>query len=231
MRTTRHASGSTAEPDVKRSGSVAAGSAERSSVLRAELRVRRRDGHACPLGGGRDRTVVAHDVVRPDGNDGNGLECRSTIESEAGTRIVGKPIEEGCVCPVFRSHDCVASIEAADRGEIVVSLSLPSREVLPEIVEDLRGVGATVELRSISKGGHPSEGRRLTIDADAVTEKQREAIAVAFEEGYYDTPRGADLGDLSDRLGVSRSAVSQRLTAAESTLIGALYDLEARIDE
>lgn len=143
--------------------------------------------------------------------------------------MVGKRLVEGCICPTFRDHDCVASIEAVKRGEMVVSLSLPSKDILSEIIEALRNRGATVELRSIARAESARSRRQLTLDAGSITEKQRKAIEVAFEEGYYETPREADLGDLADRLGVSRSAVSQRLTAAESTLMEQVYELESSV--
>ena len=219
MTSTHCASGSLAEP---RNGD--------REGLRAELRVQPRSGHGCPLSGGdRERTVVAHDIVCPDGTCDAGCECRATVETATGTRMVGKRLEDGCVCPVFREHDCVSSVEAVAGGEVVVSVSLPSRAVLSSIIEALRDRGATVELRSIARSESSRSRRQITLDAESITDKQREAIEVAFEEGYYETPRSADLGDLAARLDVSRSAVSQRLTAAESTLIEQLYELEASV--
>ena len=59
---------------------------------------------------------------------------------------------------------------------------------------------------------------RLSDDEDdcvvALTEKQEELLAVAHEEGYFDVPRGISQDELADRLGVSKSAVSQRLRRA-----------------
>ncbi|MFC6730931.1 helix-turn-helix domain-containing protein, partial [Natronoarchaeum mannanilyticum] len=61
-----------------------------------------------------------------------------------------------------------------------------------------------------------------------VTEAQREAIRVADRLGYYDDPRDADLGDVADELGISRSAASQRLNGAASTLVLELLRTEDR---
>ena len=212
------------------SGSLAEPRTDDREGLRAELRVQPRSGHSCPLSGdNRERTVVAHDLVCPDGSCGGACECRATVETSSGTRMVGKRLEDGCICPVFCEHDCVSSVEAVSRGEVVVSVSLPSRAVLSSIIEALRDRGATVELRSISRTESSRSRRQITLDAESITDKQREAIEVAFEEGYYETPRDADLSDLAARLDVSRSAVSQRLTAAESTLIEQLYELESSV--
>ena len=195
------------------------------------LRIRPEAG-ACSLSdeGSVKSEIVGQNIVCTDGSCEAGCECRATVDSDEGVQMVGNPIEEGCVCPVFRNHDCVASIETVDYGELVVALSLASRQVLTTIVEELRERGANVELRSISGENRSTVNRQLTLDVRSITDKQREAVEVAIESGYYDTPRKADLGELADRLGVSRSAVSQRLTAAEATLIEALYDFEAEMN-
>ncbi|AGB39145.1 helix-turn-helix domain-containing protein [Natronococcus occultus] len=66
-------------------------------------------------------------------------------------------------------------------------------------------------------------------DADAnapvaLTEKQRELLTVAYEEGYFDVPRRISQDELADRLGVSKSAVSQRLRRAIAQLCGSTFD-------
>lgn len=52
----------------------------------------------------------------------------------------------------------------------------------------------------------------------SLTTEQREALAAAVENGYYETPREIDLGDLSDELDVPRSTLSYRLRRAEAEL-------------
>ena len=63
---------------------------------------------------------------------------------------------------------------------------------------------------------------RVSDDSDdgvvALTAKQQELLAIAHEEGYFDVPRGISQDELADRLGVSKSAVSQRLRRAVDEL-------------
>lgn len=55
--------------------------------------------------------------------------------------------------------------------------------------------------------------------------EQYEALSTALEADYYSVPRGATLVELSDRLGVSHQAVSERLRRGHETLIEAsLHD-------
>nr|WP_239639510.1 helix-turn-helix domain-containing protein [Halobiforma nitratireducens] len=89
-----------------------------------------------------------------------------------------------------------------------VQFRFPNRDELVEFnsyCED-RGVSVTVD------------HLRVSDDRDdgvvALTEKQQDLLLTAYEEGYFDVPRGISQDELADQLGVSKSAVSQRLRRA-----------------
>lgn len=52
-----------------------------------------------------------------------------------------------------------------------------------------------------------------------LTDPQREALELAFERGYFDSPRATSLEDLADELGISQQALSSRLRRAHRRLI------------
>lgn len=152
-------------------------------------------------------------------------ECHMelTIGHEADTRreYMQTSIDVSCVCPVFERADCIPEIRVIDGQTMTVSLVMPDRSALSQIVDEIEEEGGTVHLKRV----HQLSGEdnyTVKIDASEVTDKQREALEVAVEEGYYDRPREADLGVLAERLGVSKSAVSQRLNAVESNLVQTL---------
>lgn len=61
---------------------------------------------------------------------------------------------------------------------------------------------------------------RPTVDRGAeLTEPQRETIRLAYDEGYYDVPRGTTLERLSTTLEISRQAVSHRLRRGTKRLV------------
>lgn len=66
---------------------------------------------------------------------------------------------------------------------------------------------------------------RLTRDGrsepagDGLTDRQTEALRTAYEMGYFDVPRGASLETVAAELGISSSAVSERLRRAQTQLI------------
>lgn len=52
-----------------------------------------------------------------------------------------------------------------------------------------------------------------------LTPQQREALLLAYADGYYDSPRGTDLEALSEQFGISRQALSSRLRRGYCNLI------------
>ena len=102
-------------------------------------------------------------------------------------------------------------------GGIHLSLQVPDRPTLHDVLRSLVQSDVPFEINRISDAGAHSS--LAIVDLDELTEKQQKAIELAFERGYYETPRETDLEAISDELDVSKSAVSQRLRASESKLI------------
>lgn len=55
---------------------------------------------------------------------------------------------------------------------------------------------------------------------DALTERQREILEVAFDRGYYDVPRTATTKEIAGEVNLDDSTVSEHLRRAERNLIG-----------
>lgn len=112
------------------------------------------------------------------------------------------------------------TIEKPTRGrdatrDVSVSLAVADHETLREVFRRLSDVPADVTRVSDSE----NRASLVEIDVGEITPTQQETLALAFEEGYYDDPRRINLGGLSEQLDVSKSAVSQRLRAAETKLV------------
>lgn len=66
---------------------------------------------------------------------------------------------------------------------------------------------------------------RLTRDdeseppGDGLTDRQREALRIAYELGYFEIPRRASLEEVAAELDISASSVSERLRRAQTELI------------
>lgn len=179
-------------------------------------------------------------VIR-NGQRGNGVEqslvnrgedlppkCLAAVtENDGQQHLVEGSVDGHCICPIFSQHECIATIETIDPPGFVVSIAARDRDEFASIVNALRDADATPRLVQISHSGDQPEYQQLEFDVDCITDKQREAIRIAVENGYYEKPRRATLGDLAEQLDISRSAVSQRLTAVESKMIYKLVETRA----
>lgn len=206
------------------------GALEHSAPLRAEFTIEPHPAANCSiLESGPRSDGITHTLVPADETSKPVGECRVAVsDPKTGSQqFLVNDVSGRCICPVFHKHKCTTSIERYEAGAMDIVVTTPSNEELTDLVEELRETGATVQLRRISHAGEGNDESSLEIDVDGVTEKQREAIRVAVEAGYFETPREADLDELSDRLGVSPSAVSQRLSAVQSKLVTSLFEQQS----
>lgn len=149
-------------------------------------------------------------------------ECHAQVtygsDSEQ-QEYVKSTVTAHCICPVFEQHDCITEITGVSGDSVIMTVTVQSRDELRSIVTALDGVEATVSVERLVQGGDCST--MTEIDASSITDKQEEALELAVESGYYEKPRRTDLGTLADELGISESAASQRLNAAETKLVKA----------
>ena len=96
----------------------------------------------------------------------------------------------------------------------VLRMQVPSRESLVAFREQSleRGFEFRIEQLYDSEVAAEQYGVGLTDD-------QRRTLLTAFDLGYYDVPRRSSQEEIADALGVSASAVSQRLRRATKQLV------------
>lgn len=113
--------------------------------------------------------------------------------------------------------------KAGDATERQIVLEVPDREGLVSVLQTVADDDIPAQTVDITPATL-SEATSVTVDLDILTDKQREALTLALEEGYYDRPRDASLTELASRLDISKSAVSQRIRGAERKLIESALD-------
>ena len=72
----------------------------------------------------------------------------------------------------------------------------------------------------------------LDSPVNCLTEKQQEAIALAFRLGYFDTPRKISVDELAKKLGFASSTLAVHLRRAERRLLAEMlaeYDPQVEI--
>ncbi|MEF8780285.1 MAG: helix-turn-helix domain-containing protein [Haloferacaceae archaeon] len=138
--------------------------------------------------------------------------------SEKSTRAVD--VDSG-IASQPSEHD-LGGVRGEDSDRVLVSLSLSD----PTDVVDLLDAAGQRDL-NLHDVDVVDAGRRgtvpITVDLGELTETQRETLRLAFDTGYYQQPREASLEELAKALGVSKSAVSQRLNGAERKLVQSVF--------
>lgn len=208
---------------------VSSGKVADPAYLRTKLRVEPHHESQCSIKemGTDIATIHQHFMAKSNEAERTQECCVEVTQSTENTgQFVTRPTDRHCICPAFSNHECVVTIEGYDNGEFIFAVSVPDRDALANIVSSLRERAASVRLDRITGPSMTSHGRKLELMTGAITEKQREAVETAIQAGYYDTPRQANLSDLAAELNISRSAVSQRLTAVESKLVAELFVAE-----
>lgn len=108
-----------------------------------------------------------------------------------------------------------------DDRSLFVTFRVADRTALRQVVAEYSAADSDVRTVTIVD---PTEERTepLSIEVGHITEKQWEALEVAHEQGHYASSRGGNLEAIADELGISKSAASQRLRAAESKIVSAI---------
>lgn len=99
---------------------------------------------------------------------------------------------------------------------VSLTLKIADEEYIPLLLEDIESEQISMTSISISEDGRLDT---VPVDLQRLTATQWNTLKIAYERGYYASPRQADLQTLSELCGVTQSAVSQRLNTAESKII------------
>lgn len=101
--------------------------------------------------------------------------------------------------------------EVTERG---ATLSFVGSQVtIANTVSEYENAGISPDLRKLDM----YEGRERPIDE--LTDRQREVIQTAYDEGYYEVPREATTGDIAAELDVDPSTIAEHLQRAERNLL------------
>lgn len=78
---------------------------------------------------------------------------------------------------------------------------------------------------------HVGPATRLLDGCRELTDVERRTLATAYEVGYFEVPRRADLGDVASEFDVSRAAVSKTIRRAHQKVVGRVVDSVADLEE
>lgn len=126
---------------------------------------------------------------------------------------------ESCLCPFLADSDCLARPERISGDTLVVTVTARSGERFRSLVAGIHERSQSVDIARLRWSGKESAGDR----PEGFTQCQVEAVKTAIATGYYESPRTATLEEVAERLGITKSATSQRLNAAERKLVESAF--------
>lgn len=106
--------------------------------------------------------------------------------------------------------------DSSERGKTyTVTVTVSRSDGIGDVLEAITEVNGGLTVKDV----RAADRRTVPIDVDELTATQLETLIRAVDLGYYETPRKVSLDVLREEFDVSKSAVSQRLRKAESSLV------------
>ncbi|MFC5972047.1 helix-turn-helix domain-containing protein [Halomarina salina] len=104
-----------------------------------------------------------------------------------------------------------------EEGRWTFQFRFPDHDALTDFYRQCIDRNIPLDLQSVHNPGLP-ESMGLGL---GVTDAQREALLLALDRGYFDVPRRINLTDLSSEMGISDTAVSQRIRRGITSILAA----------
>ncbi|MFO7925503.1 response regulator [Natronomonas sp.] len=127
------------------------------------------------------------------------------------------------------THAAVVGPSSVTAERATLSLELPSRGSLSDVVEAIERKHGAVSTRSKIASERSDDRIELgsPINTAELTEKQAAALRAAYHHGYYERPRKSSAAEIADALGVAHSTYLQHLRTAQQKVFSSIYRTSA----
>lgn len=123
------------------------------------------------------------------------------------------PPDQSLVFPTFREYDVTTIETRRNANGLHLKARFPNRDALESFVESARDIARHVDAKRLYTDD------RATHDESTLTRKQREALSLALDRGYFDTPSKATLADLASERDVTAQTLSDHIRVGVKKLI------------
>jgi len=149
-----------------------------------------------------DSTVRSHRAVcDPDGRSLYRVETASF------------PTDQPLVFPTLRAHDATTIAAVRDADGLHLRSRFPDRDALDAFLDAAEDIASRADVHRLREAETtPRSGRDLT-------DRQRAALELAFERGYYETPSEVTLDALAEEFGVTPQTLSRHLRVAVEKVV------------
>ncbi|MFC7202958.1 helix-turn-helix domain-containing protein [Haloferax namakaokahaiae] len=166
----------------------------------------------------RGSAVEQVDALLEDHDRVTCFELLSARPTERLYQCSWRPQREGLVSTVHQCDGIVRKMRGSASGWLT-SIFFPTHELATSFYQRCRERDHDVEILRVQRGGFGS----YSPDRE-LSEKQLEAVRLAYERGYFETPTETTLAELADNFDISEQALSQRLRRATRRMVQSLVD-------
>lgn len=140
----------------------------------------------------------------------------ATVDDRGLYRVVTAPFppETPLVYPECRKHDVTVIEARRDAGGLHLHARFPTRAELDAFLDSVSSLTAEVDVTRL----YTDESTGM--DEDDLTRKQREAVTLAFERGYFERPSEVTLDALATDLDITPQTLSRHLRVAVKKVVG-----------
>jgi len=144
-----------------------------------------------------------------------GFERIGTVADRTLYRIETKAFDatQPLVFPLFRENDITAIETRRDAEGLHLHARFPTRVALDAFIDATDEIARSTELRRLytEKPQGP--------DGNHLTERQREAVSLAYERGYFDVPKQVTLSELAEELHITPQTLSRHIRISVQKII------------
>jgi len=178
------------------------------SDLLVDVRSENADGDGPPDPGGR--------LVASADRSGDVLEARRAGDGD--DRVELTVTGGSLLFPLLELGGRLRSV-SADRDGVRAVAEFPPGIDVRAAVERIEVTVPSTQLIA-RREGRPAPEAGTTGDPPDVTDRQREALEVAYGEGYFEWPRDATAEDVAEEMGITSPTFQQHLRTAHRKLVG-----------
>lgn len=121
-------------------------------------------------------------------------------------------------------NDVRLSAVRSNSTEELITITADQRSGIRSVVDAVVTNLDTGEMVAKRSSGHDESNPFDPLKS--LTDRQREIVKVAYDEGYYDQPKGINGQELAELFGISHSTVHEHLRSAERRLMERSIELE-----
>ncbi len=133
--------------------------------------------------------------------------------------------DEACPCETVEGFGSPVMDIHTDDGTLHLAVHVEDMDELQDIVTDVRSRYPDVSVDRLVRSQPEGDSADLVlVNRGELTPRQEEVLQTAHEMGYFAHPKGANAGQVADRLGISTSTFTEHLSAAQRKLLSAILE-------